>query len=197
MRRQPQQERGIRRVEEILNAAAELFGEIGFEAVTTNAIAARAKISIGSLYQFFPNKESIIITLSNRYHDQLRAKLDEIDTSHMTPGEYLLLLLHTLQQFYQEQSGFRTLFFGSYKAAYSTEIDSLLLTAIAPSFARLAQMYMPHLSSDEANLRAQILMTSLSRLLYYQMRVSESTRPRVLQEINQFFDHYLKSTYRE
>jgi AcrR family transcriptional regulator len=63
MRKFPQQMRGQQRVERILEAAAEVFGETGFENATTNLIAERANTSIGSLYQFFPNKQSIIDTL--------------------------------------------------------------------------------------------------------------------------------------
>jgi AcrR family transcriptional regulator len=58
-RRIPQQERGERRVAELLDAAAAVIAETGYEAATMCAIAERAHASIGSLYQFFPNKESI------------------------------------------------------------------------------------------------------------------------------------------
>jgi len=50
MRRVPQQDRGQRRVEKILDAAAEVIAEVGVQAATTNAIAARAETSVGSLY---------------------------------------------------------------------------------------------------------------------------------------------------
>ena len=53
------QKRGVLRVEEILQAAGALFAECGYDNVTTNMIAARAGVSPGSLYQFFPNKEAI------------------------------------------------------------------------------------------------------------------------------------------
>lgn len=56
-RRVPKQERSRRRVEEILDAAANLFLTNGFERTTTNEVAERAGISIGSVYQYFENKE--------------------------------------------------------------------------------------------------------------------------------------------
>jgi AcrR family transcriptional regulator len=56
MRRKPQQARSIERVNHILKIADEVFAEMGFEAATTIEIAARAKISVGSLYRFFPDK---------------------------------------------------------------------------------------------------------------------------------------------
>ncbi|HLZ22461.1 MAG TPA: TetR/AcrR family transcriptional regulator [Ktedonobacterales bacterium] len=66
------QARGERRIEQILDATAHLFAEVGYEAATTNAIAARAGMSPGSLYQFFPNKEAIAEALAARYIDQLQ-----------------------------------------------------------------------------------------------------------------------------
>lgn len=76
LRRAPRQWRGQRRIEAILDAAEELFAEVGYDASTTNAIAARASTSIGSLYQFFPNKEAILRALVARFTEQMRAAFD-------------------------------------------------------------------------------------------------------------------------
>lgn len=57
---------------EILDAAAAVFAEIGYASATTNAIAARAGISPGSLYQFFANKETIAQALGERFVEQMR-----------------------------------------------------------------------------------------------------------------------------
>ena len=67
------QERGRRRMEQVLDVAAAVFAEVGYDRATTNAIAARAGMSPGSLYQFFANKEVIAEALVRRYAQQLRA----------------------------------------------------------------------------------------------------------------------------
>ncbi|MBS2013550.1 MAG: TetR/AcrR family transcriptional regulator [Deltaproteobacteria bacterium] len=54
-------------VEAILKAATELVGEGGIHGLTTNHIARRAGVSVGSLYRYFPDKESIIAELDLRY----------------------------------------------------------------------------------------------------------------------------------
>lgn len=66
-RQRKRQARGEARIGQILDAAAECFGEAGFAAVSTNAIAARAGISPGSLYQFFADKDDIAHALAERY----------------------------------------------------------------------------------------------------------------------------------
>jgi len=66
MRRAPRQARGHQRVDLLLDAAADVVAEVGVEAATTNAIAARANTSVGSLYQFFDDKHALIWALSQR-----------------------------------------------------------------------------------------------------------------------------------
>ena len=58
-RRIPRQKRGHRRVAAFLRAAEEVITAAGYERATMSAIAERADSSIGSLYQFFPNKKSV------------------------------------------------------------------------------------------------------------------------------------------
>ncbi len=65
-RRLPIQERGAKRVQVLLAAAVSEFAASGYEAATMSAIANRAGACIGSLYQFFPNKQAIARALRTR-----------------------------------------------------------------------------------------------------------------------------------
>lgn len=65
-------------VERILDAAAHIFGELGYRAATTNDIAATAGISIGSLYQYFPNKDALLVALADRHLEQMATMLDPV-----------------------------------------------------------------------------------------------------------------------
>ncbi len=66
------QERGVRRAEGVLDAAEQVFAELGYNQTSTAAVASRAGISPGSLYQFFPNKRAIAQALGLRFADELR-----------------------------------------------------------------------------------------------------------------------------
>jgi AcrR family transcriptional regulator len=68
-RKQPRQQRSAQTRRDILGAAARVFGEHGYAAGTTNRIAAAADVSIGSLYQYFPNKDAILAALSEAHID--------------------------------------------------------------------------------------------------------------------------------
>lgn len=65
--REPQQRRSRVTYDAILEATAQILVERGYAATTTNHIAKRAGISIGSLYQYFPNKEAIAVDLLQRH----------------------------------------------------------------------------------------------------------------------------------
>ncbi|ADJ47726.1 TetR family transcriptional regulator [Amycolatopsis mediterranei S699] len=62
----------------ILTAAAHVFADHGYSAGTTNRIAERAGISIGSLYQYFPNKDAILAELLTRHLDDGTAALAKL-----------------------------------------------------------------------------------------------------------------------
>lgn len=78
--RAPKRARGKQRVAELLQAAAAVFAEKGYEAATMTEIAARADAPIGSLYQFFPVKEALADTLVQNYVELMAADLLELET---------------------------------------------------------------------------------------------------------------------
>ncbi len=69
-RKAPSQGRSRFTVEQIVEAAARVFEERGYAGATTNRIAERAGVSIGSLYQYFPNKESILAVLLEQHFQE-------------------------------------------------------------------------------------------------------------------------------
>jgi AcrR family transcriptional regulator len=65
-RRMPSQARSAQTVELILDAAIQILERQGEKAVTTNSVAQRAGFSVGSLYQYFANRDEILIALADR-----------------------------------------------------------------------------------------------------------------------------------
>jgi AcrR family transcriptional regulator len=80
----PTRARGVQRVAELLDAAAALFAENGYETTTMTQIAKRAGASIGSLYQFFPSKEVLAEALFVRYVERVTSMLE--DLSNLAAG---------------------------------------------------------------------------------------------------------------
>ncbi|HXV97773.1 MAG TPA: TetR/AcrR family transcriptional regulator, partial [Anaerolineae bacterium] len=168
LRRVPQQGRGQRRVDKILDTAAQLFTEIGYEAATTNAIAARADTSIGSLYQFFPNKEAILQALAARYLDQLRALYDQVltaESAHLPLPALLDRIIDPLAEFKPAHPGFEPIFFGAHTspslAAAAEELHQAVIRRVEAIFAARA----PQLEADQRRLYALISVAVVGALL--------------------------------
>ena len=70
-RKPPQQDRSKITVEAILTATAQILTQEGYDTASTNRIAERAGVSIGSLYQYFPNKEALVAALVERHSNEM------------------------------------------------------------------------------------------------------------------------------
>ncbi|MGF1471250.1 MAG: TetR/AcrR family transcriptional regulator [Rubrobacteraceae bacterium] len=76
-RKLPQQARSREMVEIILAATARVLVREGYDGMTTNRVAEVAGVSVGSIYQYFPNKESLLATLMRRHLDEMLAVFEE------------------------------------------------------------------------------------------------------------------------
>jgi len=77
-RKRPRQERAVATLDAILEATAPVMVEFGYDKASTNRIAKRAGVSIGSLYQYFPNKEAIIFEMQQRHSSEMLGLLGEM-----------------------------------------------------------------------------------------------------------------------
>jgi AcrR family transcriptional regulator len=92
-RKQPKQARSLETVNVIIEAAARILESHGREGFSTNAVAERAGVSIGSLYQYFPQKEALIGALIARETSRLIEDA-EVARSEPTGREALSALIH-------------------------------------------------------------------------------------------------------
>jgi AcrR family transcriptional regulator len=69
-RKAPRQQRAVETRDRILDAARTVFATHGYAAGTTNRIAEGAGLSVGSLYQYFPNKDAILVELARAHIDE-------------------------------------------------------------------------------------------------------------------------------
>jgi AcrR family transcriptional regulator len=92
----PKQARSKASFDAIIEAAAQLLAAAPYDALTTNHIAERAGVSIGTLYEFFPNKEAVIAVLAERRMQALVANMKRAlpATAKLTPFEAVAHLLN-------------------------------------------------------------------------------------------------------
>jgi AcrR family transcriptional regulator len=101
---EPRRRPGRERVESLLQAAAAVIAERGFEAATMAEIAARAGAQIGSLYRFFPSKDAVAEALMQHYAEVLQAEYGAIQAraAVATPEELADILIDLLATLYPQ-----------------------------------------------------------------------------------------------
>lgn len=77
-RKLPRQERSTKTVDRIVEAAVRVFDDAGYQAATTNEIALAAAVSVGSLYQYFPNKDALLVEIAHRHIASTLTVFDEL-----------------------------------------------------------------------------------------------------------------------
>jgi AcrR family transcriptional regulator len=142
LRREPTQQRGRDRVKRVLDAADELLARSGAEALGTKQVAAAAGVSIGSLYFWFPDKESIAEALAMRYWQELSdlvADFAEAADAGTLDHDPVGDVLGVLAAGFRARPGFLALWFGGLRTerlrdatrAYRTEVTSCVERIIA------------------------------------------------------------------
>lgn len=114
LRKTPSQTRALRTVDTLFEAATRILASEGEAGFTTNRIAERAGFSIGTLYQYFPSKEAIVVALVRRHRDRVLRELD-VMLERCVRGEYgtehalRLYLRHIVDAFGRGQKAQRLL----------------------------------------------------------------------------------------
>lgn len=99
-RKRPRQARSVATFEAILESAARILESLGFAGFNTNAVAELAGVSIGSLYQYFPSKDALIVELIRRERAELSNRIVEAIQQHDATDlkEKLKLIIQTAVQ---------------------------------------------------------------------------------------------------
>lgn len=77
-RKTPLQARSTASVDAILQATIQVLTSVGKERLTTTRVAARAGVSVGTLYQYFPNKSALLQAALRRHMDQVRSAIETV-----------------------------------------------------------------------------------------------------------------------
>ncbi|MDR1946011.1 MAG: TetR family transcriptional regulator [Desulfovibrio sp.] len=109
LRKQPKQTRSAELVATILTAAVQVLEKGGAARFTTARVAERAGVSIGSLYQYFPNKAAILFQLQKNEWRQTSEMLQSLlENAQKPPFERLRTLVHSFIRSECEEAGMRT-----------------------------------------------------------------------------------------
>lgn len=151
-RKQPVQQRSAERLARILESAAQVFEDRGFEGATTEAIAARAGVSIGSLYQYFPGKVAVFRALADRFLTQIRGVFESVVAPELAQQPLELLVgqaVDTYAALHRSLPGFRALML---QGPFSPEIVAAtkeLFSEFESRISELLHLRTPSLGPEE------------------------------------------------
>ncbi len=143
-RRKPVQERARQRTQQILDITAKLLDEVGFDDLTTILIAKELKISVGSLYHYFPNKHAILYSLGASWLEEMTLALEDtarLNLEAMTLDVFVSKAVGRMHQVYQKQYSILPLAQALWAIPELRELDlqhdDLVITKMAAMFERL------------------------------------------------------------
>ncbi len=194
LRAQPKQQRGQDRIDVILNAASEVFAEVGYENTAIVAIAARAKTSVGSLYQFFANKEAILKVLVERYVERASVVFSAMNIegyASMSLEESIKATLIPLKAFLRDNRDFQVIFASSIGSSFLTEAIRVMDDAILARNDIALAVARPNLSAKERRKYALVCMMIMKALLTLAGTSGELTLDEVFEELEAVYLRYL------
>ncbi len=145
-RRQPQQDRGQKRFEEVLDAAEQVIAEIGVEDMTTNAVAARAGSGMGSLYRFFANKDALVAALAERYIRTMRPLTEyaERPELHVMPlADLADAIVDPLVEFFRSAPAYRHVWHAVNQPGSKSVFDCQLHESVVASVSAMMSARVP------------------------------------------------------
>ena len=186
----PQQERSARRLAGFLQAAAELFSEIGFEATTMQAIADRRNSSIGALYNYFPDKQSVAATLLGRYAEELDWRLKSLmeHSEKLSTVQFAGLFIESIIDFAQERPAYLNLLSAPIRFRRDPAARKALRTIIANAFLTKN----PSLSAERSLLAANVAVQIVKGMINLYLESEAKTKPLVVAEFRRVLTFYLE-----
>ena len=195
LRRQPQQQRSQQRVEQILDAAAIVFDEVGFEAATTHAIASRANTAVGSLYQFFPNKLAIFNALELRHVERVYVMWDKLSRPEIVKlpfADFIQTLVTQVQQLFENPIS-RIVFIQFFTSPnIFRNIDSSFTQEAIQFMSELFMARNCKLTKERSLILAEICVNASNTLILFSLRSEKAHGQAIIIEIEALLKAYLQ-----
>jgi len=188
------QKRGKQRIESLLHAAEEVFAETGYERATTNAIAARASVSPGTLYQFFPNKAALAEALGRRYAADLESVHERVFHDGIATAPLPDLINATINpflQFHRRAPAFEALFLAAAVSPDLARRIQFLHDTVSSRIVRLFRHRTPFAKIEDLRWAAETSVAILRGSLPLIMPLKGGQRRRAIRELKIALARYL------
>ena len=185
--------RGEQRRQDLLRAAAVVFGRLGFHGTTTNAIASEAGVSPATLYQFFPNKEAIASALASKYAREMAEAERAIDAEgSLSFAGAIHELIDVCMRFNRSRPEFHTLVLDAPLTAEARADKRALGQVFVDFIAARLRREVPALSRSAASYHGQVALMIFRGILDEFTSASPSARRRLQQAMHDAILRYLE-----
>jgi AcrR family transcriptional regulator len=186
----PQQDRSARRLAGFLQAASELFASVGYEATTMQAIADCSDSSIGALYNYFPDKESVAATLRQQYSEdlQLRVKSLMAESNNLSAVRFAESFIDCITGFVQDRPAWLNLVSAPISLHRAQSARKALRSTIADAF----RSKNPALSPERALLAANVAVQIVKGMRTLWTEAEAKSRDLVAEEFRKVLTSYLQ-----
>src|ERR1700721_53260 len=187
----PQQERSSRRLASFLDAAAELFVEVGYEATTMTAIAERSGSSIGALYNYFPDKKAVALTLLGQYAQEMEEQWRPLieQAKNLNHREFASRFIERITEIFQVRPAYLRLVAAPIRLRRDPAVKRALRANIANAF----RAKNPSLSDERAMLAANVTVQIVRGLITLYGEADDKAKELVVAEFKKGVTPYLGS----
>jgi AcrR family transcriptional regulator len=198
LRRLPVQKRSVERFERLLDACAELLDEVGYAALTTKEVARRAEVPIGTLYQFFSDKEGLIRALAARnletFLERVAARLENDE-----PEDISGIVDATVDEFVTMRrtiTGFGVVDFGAAGQDHTLEPALDNNTAVAERLRALTATLTGAQGNAELEIAVRVALECADSVLQLAFRTDPQGDSQLIAECKRVLNSYLNDRIR-
>jgi AcrR family transcriptional regulator len=185
---------GVQRIASILDAAETIFAHMGYDEATTNHIAAQARISPGSLYQFFLNKEEIAHALAARYTEELQQVYDSVfsvEAASLRFSLWLNQIIDALLAFHFAHPAFHILL-NTPPSMHVASLTDALPKELQTRFEFGFEIRAPHLSPTQRRLSAMMSVQLFKAVLPLVLQAGKAEQRLLVDELKTVLQRYLE-----
>ncbi len=201
-RRAPMQLRSQQTVQRVLDAASALLQRVSLEEITTTRIAEEAGLSIGALYRFFPDKQTIIDAIAVRHVEQFKASVepkllklvirDVAGLKKFDPARVLDAVVDAYVVYLDAHPDFRTISFGRHISPATKEREASPQVGLPGLLKKFIVRRLGMADSAELDLRLRVVSEAGERLIAYAYeRPTRDDRDRIIAEMKRMLARYL------
>lgn len=192
VRKEPQQARSRATVEAVVQAGARILSEQGWAGFTTNKVAEAAGVSIGSLYQYFPDKISLVGAIRRNHIEDSLAAVRNAQADGRPVAEFVEALVSNLIEAHSIHPGLHRVLLDEAPGleAYRDQ-NSLIEAQYLSLYAEAVATYRPHETEAAAAIRGLVISDTIDGVIHNAARRGTLREPQIRNELVRMIISYL------